>query len=226
MTVTNVLSPLIASLPSSLNILPNNQLTNFSSASCSPRVARINHSSLLHNLHHHPLLSHAHPRNQCTLSPSPTDFFQINQFRKGDRSAYAIITGPTSGIGKSFSFALAKSRFNLILISRSLSKLQSLQTGINTKFPDVDIRLVDVDLGVVPLGAKFGDMLKKVSETGDIRILVNNAGMSHDMPVTFEDMTTEEMEGIVGVNTCRVTKETFPYLLNNRYHPLIFNVNV
>src|SRR5205814_9249635 len=84
---------------------------------------------------------------------------------------------PTSGIGKSFSFALAKSRFNLILISRSLSKLQSLQTEINTKFPDVDIRLVDVDLGVAPLGVKFGDMLKKVSETGDIRILVNNVGM-------------------------------------------------
>ena len=169
------------------------------------------------------------PGINVPLSSSPADIFQINQFRKKDHPAYAIITGPTSGIGKSFSFALAKSGFNLILVSRFLSKLQSLQTEINTKFPDVDIRLVDVDLGVAPLGAKFGDMLKKVSETGDIRILVNNAGMNHDMPVTFEDMATEEMEGIVGVNTCgvlRVTKETFPYLLNDRYHPLIFNVNV
>ena len=163
------------------------------------------------------------------LSPSSTDFFQINQFRKGDRPSYVIITGPTSGIRKSFSFTLAKSGFNLILVSRSLSKLHSLQIEISTKFPDVDIRLVDVDLGVAPFGAKFGDMLKKVSETGDIRILVNNARVSHDMSITFEDMTTEEMEGIVGVNTCgvlHVTKETFPYLLNDRYHPLIFNVNV
>lgn len=59
------------------------------------------------------------------------------------------------------------------------------------------------------------NMLKKVSETGDIRILVNNAGMSHDMPVTFEDMTTEEMEGIVGVNTCGVLRVTKAYLLND-----------
>ena len=101
-----------------------------------------------------------------------------------------------------------------------------MQTEINAKFPDVDIRLVDVDLGVAPLEAKFGDVLKNVSETGDIRILVNIAGMSHDMPVTFEDMTTEEMEGVVGVNTCGVLRVTKVYLLNDWYHPLIFNINL
>lgn len=76
-------------------------------------------------------------------------------------------------------------------------------------------------MGIYPLGEKFAKTIKEVSGTkGDIRILINNAGMSHDTPVTFEDMTTEEMEGIVGVNTggvLRVTKETIPYLLSDPY---------
>ena len=91
----------------------------------------------------------------------------------------------------------------------------------------MDIVLVDVDLGIYPLGEKFAKTIKEVAGTkGDIRVLINNAGMSHDMPVTFEDMTTEEMEGIVGVNTCgvlRVTKETLPYLLSDSYFPHTFD---
>lgn len=82
-------------------------------------------------------------------------------------------------------------------------------------------------MGIYPLGEKFAKAVKEVAGTkGDIRILVNNAGMSHDMPVTFEDMTPEEMEGIVGVNTggvLRVTKETLPYLLSDSYFPCTFD---
>ena len=82
---------------------------------------------------------------------------------------------------------------------------------------------MDVDLGIYPLGEKFASTLKDVATSkGDIRVLVNNAGMSHDIPVTFEDMTTEEMEGIVGVNTSgvlRVTKEALPYILSDSYFP-------
>ena len=52
---------------------------------------------------------------------------------------------------------------------------------------------------------------------------MNNAGVSHDIPVTFEDMTVDEMETIVAVNTCgvlRITKETLPYLLSDRFLPI------
>ena len=109
----------------------------------------------------------------------------------------------------------------MILVSRSMEKLASLESEIKSKFPDLDIDLVDVDLGKFPLGSKFFETVQKVAGTkGDIRILVNNAGMSHDMPVTFEDMGMDEMEGILGVNTggvLRVTKETLPFLLSDKY---------
>jgi 17beta-estradiol 17-dehydrogenase / very-long-chain 3-oxoacyl-CoA reductase len=89
---------------------------------------------------------------------------------------------------------------------------------MSAKFPELDIRIVDVDMGIYPLGESYGAALKDVARLGDIRVLVNNAGKSHDMPVTFEDTTEQEMEAIVGVNiggVIRATKETLPYLLDN-----------
>jgi 17beta-estradiol 17-dehydrogenase / very-long-chain 3-oxoacyl-CoA reductase len=129
------------------------------------------------------------------------------------------VTGPTSGIGKSFAFALAKNGFHLILVSRSKSKLEELEAELEAKYPNLDYKLVDVDVGAYPLDSKYANTLGKVSSEGDIRILINNAGRSHDMPVTFEEMENEEMEGILGVNNAgvlRITKTTLPYLLNDK----------
>jgi hypothetical protein len=197
------------------------------------------HAHLLHNLLPLRPLPHLDPRHRCTsplstaqlsfLAPPPQllpcchpDLLgQIKTFLKGDRPAYAIITGPTSGIGKAYAIALAKQGFNLILVSRSASKLAALKDELASASPNIDIRLVSVDIGGSHLSPAYPDMLKDVSQAGgDIRVLVNNAGVSHDIPVTFEDMSVEEMEGIVAVNTCgvlRITKEALPYLLSDRF---------
>ena len=145
---------------------------------------------------------------------------QINQFLKGDRPAWAIVTGPTSGIGKSYAIALAEKGFNLILVSRSKGKLETLQSEISAKFPNCEMRLVDIDMAVSPLGEKYAQTLGEVAKTGDIRVLINNAGMSHDIPVSFEDTSKDEMESILGVNVGGVlyaTKEALPYLLSDSY---------
>ena len=79
---------------------------------------------------------------------------------------------------------------------------------------------MDVDLGQYPLSKKLKNTVEKcVVDGADIRILVNNAGVSHDMPVCFEDMSTEEMERIMGVNNggaLRVTKDVLPFMMNDR----------
>ena len=76
-------------------------------------------------------------------------------------------------------------------------------------------------MGKYPLDQSYLDTVKDVAtREGDIRVLINNAGMSHDIPVTFEDMDPVEMEGIMGVNiggALRVTKTALPYMLNDRY---------
>jgi 17beta-estradiol 17-dehydrogenase / very-long-chain 3-oxoacyl-CoA reductase len=184
-----------------------------------PRVRRLDHGPLLCSLGLLPLLSHPGPWNRRII-PLFLSNSQIKQFRKGDRPAYAIVTGPTSGIGKAFAFALAQNGFNLILVSRSLTKLESLESDIKRKYPNVDVRLVDLDIGAYPLDQGYLTAVTDIAMSeGDIRILVNNAGVSHDIPVTFEDMATDEMEDIVAVNVggvLRATKEALPYLLSDK----------
>jgi short-subunit dehydrogenase len=85
-------------------------------------------------------------------------------------------------------------------------------------------------MGKYPLDQSYLETVKDVAtREGDIRVLINNAGMSHDIPVTFEDMDSVEMEGIMGVNTggaLRVTKAALPYILNDRYSPFYFGLTV
>jgi short-subunit dehydrogenase len=81
-----------------------------------------------------------------------------------------------------------------------------------------------MDMGQFPLSKKFKDVVERcVAEGGDIRVLVNNAGVSHDMPVTFGDMSREEMEGIMGINNggvLRATKDVLPFMMNDRCRPV------
>ena len=83
--------------------------------------------------------------------------------------------------------------------------------------------ICDVDMALAPLDSKFESTVREVAEKkGDIRVLVNNAGRSHDIPVTFEETSVEEMEGIIGLNiggVVRATKIVLPFMLNDKYSP-------
>ena len=146
----------------------------------------------------------------------------LSTFRKSSPHPWALITGPTSGIGKSYAHALAKAKFNLILVSRSQTKLDSLAQEIKATCPDCEIRVVAVDLSGEVGGEVRGVCGEVTRAGGDVRILVNNAGRGHEMPTEFKDVEREEMEEIVGVNVCgvlRVTKDVLPFMLNDKSSP-------
>ena len=47
---------------------------------------------------------------------------------------WALVTGSTDGIGKAYAFALAKCNMNIILVSRTQSKLDLTATEIQEKY--------------------------------------------------------------------------------------------
>ncbi|KAI9888068.1 MAG: hypothetical protein M1823_000003 [Watsoniomyces obsoletus] len=131
----------------------------------------------------------------------------------GRRGSWAVVTGASDGIGKEFAIQLAQKGFNIVLVSRTESKLKMLSHDIDTKHAGsgVSTKILAMDF------AKNSDddyvRLKELVEGLDVAILVNNVGKSHDMPVPFILTSKQEMADIVVINclaTLRVTQIVAP----------------
>lgn len=163
------------------------------------------------------------------------------------RASWALVTGATDGIGKEFALQLAKKvrswragrqaasyvasitdirvthplshtqGFNIILASRTQSKLDAVSSEITSSSPSTKVKTVAVNF----LHATDADYERLESSISDVKlaVLVNNVGLSHDKPVLFAEGDVQEMEAIAEVNvraTLRVTRIALPLLQRNK----------
>lgn len=122
-----------------------------------------------------------------------------------------MVTGASDGLGKEFASQIAAKGFNLILASRTQSKLDSVAQLIKSKYPSIEIETVAIDF------CKGSDddyaRLDKALAGKRIAILINNVGQSHSIPVPFVETERQEMENIININvhaTLRVTQLVLP----------------
>lgn len=128
----------------------------------------------------------------------------------GPKGTWALVTGASDGIGKEFATQLSQKGFNLLLVSRTASKLSTLAHDLETK-NGVKTKTLAMDFSVNN-DADYAK-LKALVDGLDIGILVNNVGLSHDMPVTFLQTPDKEMKDIITINvmgTLRVTHIVAP----------------
>ncbi|KAM5171244.1 17-beta-hydroxysteroid dehydrogenase type 3-like isoform 2-T2 [Mantella aurantiaca] len=102
----------------------------------------------------------------------------LSQWWRKDLTKYggwAVITGATDGIGKSYAKELAKMGFNVVLISRTLEKLKKVAAEIEQQ-SGCKAKIIQADFtGGAEIYPKIEEGLKDM----DIGILVNNVGMAH-----------------------------------------------
>ena len=79
----------------------------------------------------------------------------------------ALITGASSGIGKDLSYILSNMNCDLILVARSIDKLEEIKKDIKT-----NVTLYQYDLSNIDNCYKLYDKVKNE----DIDIIINNAG--------------------------------------------------
>ena len=110
----------------------------------------------------------------------------------------AIITGASSGIGKSTALAFAKAGIDIALISRSLDKLEAVATA--ARILGVEAKAYSLDLSQTEsLFPRIGAIAE---EFGPIDILVNNAGMAYTN--TLQETTLNDWQQVMNLNLTSV----------------------
>lgn len=141
----------------------------------------------------------------------PTDYAKYGAGKGG----YCVVTGASDGIGKEFSRQMAQRKFNLILVSRTLSKLEALQKEL-TKDYGIDVKVLAFDASE-DVGANYV-ALQQLCEDLPVTVLINNVGLSHSIPVPFLETQEEELRSIITINntaTLMITQSVAPTIVKN-----------
>ncbi|KAJ6248223.1 hypothetical protein M0813_17886 [Anaeramoeba flamelloides] len=95
------------------------------------------------------------------------------------RGSTSIITGSSDGIGEEFAYNYAKQDFNLVLISRTQSKLERVAEKCKEINPKIETIVHSVDL-TLPRSDVEED-IQSLLEPLTISTLINNVGMAVDL---------------------------------------------
>mmetsp|Transcript_6842 Transcript_6842/g.6772 ORF Transcript_6842/g.6772 Transcript_6842/m.6772 type:complete len:347 (-) Transcript_6842:74-1114(-) len=145
----------------------------------------------------------------CDLFILPAVDFKKYGAKQGK---WAVVTGASDGIGKEYAFQLASRGLNVVLISRTLSKLELIATEIETKYK-VNAKVIAFDASTDD-DANYAKILQTVSNL-PVTVLVNNVGQSHSIPVPFLETEDKELRDIITINntvTLKITQVVAPVI--------------
>ncbi|MEO0895650.1 MAG: SDR family oxidoreductase [Bacteroidota bacterium] len=106
-----------------------------------------------------------------------------------------LITGASSGIGKSFAYLFASKGSHVILVARSLAKMEEIAEDIRNTHK-VEAYSYQKDLSANSASQELYDQLK--TDGREVDILVNNAGFGKWG--RFEDFSMEDYRSMIQLN--------------------------
>ncbi|XP_072149236.1 very-long-chain 3-oxoacyl-CoA reductase 1 isoform X1 [Setaria viridis] len=121
--------------------------------------------------------------------------------------AWAVVTGPTSGIGRSVALELARRGLNLVLLDIDAANLRETSDTIRSR-DAVKTRTLVFDLSLVgtPQGDESMRRLRAAIDGLDVGLLVNNAGMANPFLAYFHEADVEAWLRMVRVNLWALTE--------------------
>ncbi|XP_077864262.1 very-long-chain 3-oxoacyl-CoA reductase-B-like [Saccoglossus kowalevskii] len=128
---------------------------------------------------------------------------------------WAVVTGATDGIGKAYAEQLAEKGLNIVLLSRTLAKLENVAQEIESRY-NVTTKVLQVDFtGGPEIYKHIAELLNNL----DIGVLVNNVGTNHSNPEYFTNSPNKFIPDILNVNilACTMmTKIVLPQMVKRR----------
>lgn len=116
---------------------------------------------------------------------------------------WVAVTGATDGIGKAFCQQLAKKGLNVVLISRTESKLQAVAAELESQYK-IQTKYVAADLTNTS-EAKWKE-IEEVLDSVELGLLINNAGQSYDHAEYLELVSEKDIRDMVEMNVVALTK--------------------
>jgi hypothetical protein len=131
------------------------------------------------------------------------------------RDQWCVVTGASSGIGKSFAKLLASQGANLILVARRKDRLEELQSELQ-KVSGIKVDIFAADISDL----SQCDALMEFSQMGGrkIQMLINNAGRGVFAP--FLSGNVNEYLEMLNLNVMTLTKLTYLFAAHMKSHGL------
>ncbi|CAN6178371.1 unnamed protein product [Urochloa humidicola] len=125
--------------------------------------------------------------------------------------AWPVVTGPTSGIGRSMALALARRGLNVVLVGRDPAKLRNISDTIAAEAAHgggVQTKTVVFDLSLVSTaeGDEAMRRLREAVEGLEVGVLVNNAGVAKPCAAYLHEFDVEAWMRMVRVNLWALTE--------------------
>lgn len=130
----------------------------------------------------------------------------------------ALITGASSGIGKSFAYELAKKNIDLILVARREENLQQITQEIQDKF-HVKVNYVSLDI------TNLENVEKLIQENQDIDILINNAGFGDSGNFLDTDLDKELKMIDLNIKSLHFLTKKYLQIFSQKNYGYILNVS-
>ena len=109
---------------------------------------------------------------------------------------WAVVTGCTEGIGKSYACLLAQRGIDLVLISRNANKLQTLAISLQQTYR-VQTQVIVADFKHSNIYPRIETVLRGL----DICVLVNNVGVSYYRPGRFLEVDPKIHSELLNINS-------------------------
>ncbi|KAM6926181.1 very-long-chain 3-oxoacyl-CoA reductase-A [Lycodopsis pacificus] len=137
---------------------------------------------------------------------------------------WAVVTGATDGIGKSYAEELARRGFAVVLISRSQDKLEDVARSLEDQYK-VETRTIAVDFGKADIYDKIEEGLTGL----EVGVLVNNVGVSYHYPEYYLQIPDLDnfITNMINVNVtsvCQMTRLVLPGM-NERSKGVVLNIS-
>ncbi|KAL6909897.1 hypothetical protein ACP4OV_001556 [Aristida adscensionis] len=123
--------------------------------------------------------------------------------------AWAVVTGPTSGIGRSMALELARRGLNLVLLDHDAANLRNISDEIRARHA-VETKTVVFDLSLVATaeGDEAMRRLRAAIDGLDVGVLVNNAGVAGPYASYLHEADAEAWVRMIRVNLWAPTEVT------------------